>query len=83
LEVWWPSTQTRQNFSGVKKNQFIEIKELEKNYTVLERHSFQLPTAPDDAAAFEAPLSPASRPDAASASTPQSAASPAADPRHR
>ena len=83
LEVWWPSTQTRQNFSGVKKNQFIEIKELEKNYTVLERHSFQLPTAHDDAAASDTPLPAASRPDATAASTSQSAARPAADPRNR
>lgn len=43
LEVWWPSSQTRQNFTVVNKNQFIEIKEFEKNYTVLTRHSFQLP----------------------------------------
>jgi hypothetical protein len=82
LEVWWPSTQTRQNFSGVKKNQFIEIKEFEKNYTVLERHSFQLPTPHDDAAASDAPPPPASRPDASSAATSQSAASPG-DRRNR
>jgi FG-GAP-like repeat/ASPIC and UnbV/PPIC-type PPIASE domain len=87
LEVWWPSTQTRQNFAGVNKNQFIEIKEFEKNYTVLERHTFQLPIAHDDAAAANAPLAPASaaasRPDAPSATTPQSVADPAADPEHQ
>ena len=43
LEVWWPASQTHQNFTGVNKNQFIEIKEFEKNFTVLQRHSFQLP----------------------------------------
>ena len=40
LEVWWPASQTHQNFSGVNKNQFIEIKEFEKNFTVLQRRRF-------------------------------------------
>jgi tetratricopeptide (TPR) repeat protein len=37
LEIWWPATNTRQTFSEVGKNQFIEIKEFENNYTKLER----------------------------------------------
>ncbi len=37
LEVWWPTSNTRQNFSNVAKNQFIEIKEFAKDYTKLER----------------------------------------------
>ena len=87
LEVWWPSTQTRQRFTGVKKNQFIEIKEFEKNYTVLERHSFQLPAPHEDQATAAAPIarvpSGSSQLDSAAASTPQSSTSPAADPRNQ
>ena len=41
LEIWWPTSNTRQNFSQVNKNQFLEIKEFAKTYTKLERHSFQ------------------------------------------
>ncbi|MGA7916418.1 MAG: FG-GAP-like repeat-containing protein [Candidatus Acidiferrales bacterium] len=51
LEVWWPASQTHQNFTGVNKNQFIEIKEFEKNFTVLQRHSFQLPAPKSEEAA--------------------------------
>ena len=42
LEIWWPSSDTRQNFSDVAKNQFIEIKEFAKNYSKLERPHFRL-----------------------------------------
>jgi len=42
LEIWWPASNTRQTFSAVAKGQFIEIKELAKNYTVLERRPFRL-----------------------------------------
>ena len=49
LEIWWPATDTRQNFSGVGKNQFLEIHEFAKEYTKLERRRFRLggkPRAP-------------------------------------
>jgi ASPIC and UnbV/FG-GAP-like repeat/PPIC-type PPIASE domain len=42
LEVWWPTSRTRQKFTDVKKDQFIEIKEFAKDVVVLERHSFRL-----------------------------------------
>ncbi len=42
LEVWWPTSNTRQTFLNVGKNQFIEIKELAKDYTRLDRKSFRL-----------------------------------------
>jgi hypothetical protein len=42
LEIWWPATNTRQAFSDVGKNQFIEIKEFDNNYTKLERPRTQL-----------------------------------------
>jgi hypothetical protein len=42
LEVWWPASNTRQNFSSVRANQFIEIKEFAKDYTKLERKQIRL-----------------------------------------
>ena len=42
LEVWWPASNSRQSFTNVKKNQFIQIKEFAKDYTKLTRESFQL-----------------------------------------
>ena len=48
LEIWWPASNTKQNFSNVGINQFIEIKEFAKDYTKLERRSFRLgSTKPD------------------------------------
>jgi hypothetical protein len=46
LEVWWPTSNTRQNFFNLPKNQFIEIKEFAEHYTKLERKSFRLGGAP-------------------------------------
>ena len=40
LEIWWPASNTKQNFLTVGTNQFIEIKEFAKDYTKLERRSF-------------------------------------------
>jgi hypothetical protein len=42
IEVWWPATKTRQSFSNVKPNQFLEIKEFEKTPTKLIRPTFRL-----------------------------------------
>jgi hypothetical protein len=42
LEIWWPASNTRQSFSDVGKNQYIEIKEFAKGYTVLDRKPFRL-----------------------------------------
>jgi len=42
IEIWWPVSKTRQTFSNVDKNQFLEIKELAKEYAKLERKSFKL-----------------------------------------
>jgi len=41
IEIWWPASNTRQNFSSVAKNQFLEIKEGAEAYTKLERKSFR------------------------------------------
>jgi tetratricopeptide (TPR) repeat protein len=42
LEIWWPASNTRQTFNDVGKDQFIEIKEFEKDYTHLERRRVRL-----------------------------------------
>ena len=42
IEIWWPTSNTRQEFPNVGKNQWLEIKEFAKDYTRLERHSFRL-----------------------------------------
>ena len=42
LDVWWPASNTRQHFSQVNKNQFIEIKEFANEYRKLLRPSFRL-----------------------------------------
>ena len=42
IEIWWPASGTRQNFSNVEKDQFLEIKEFAPTYSRLERKSFRL-----------------------------------------
>ena len=37
LEVWWPTSGTRQIFRNVAVDQFLEITELAEEYRVLER----------------------------------------------
>jgi tetratricopeptide (TPR) repeat protein len=42
LEIWWPASNTRQTFTDVGKNQFLEIKEFAKDYKKLDRRAFRL-----------------------------------------
>jgi tetratricopeptide (TPR) repeat protein len=42
LEIWWPASNTKQEFANVKPNQFLEIKEFAKEYTVLQRRTIRL-----------------------------------------
>jgi tetratricopeptide (TPR) repeat protein len=42
VDVWWPATNTRQHFTGVDKNQYIEIKEFANEVAKLNRPSFHL-----------------------------------------
>jgi tetratricopeptide (TPR) repeat protein len=54
LEIWWPASNTRQNFSGVATNQFIAIQEFGRDYRKVERPTFRLggpkrPPVPPDA----------------------------------
>jgi len=40
IEVWWPTSKTRQNFKNVAPNQFLEIKEFAPEFTKRTRPSF-------------------------------------------
>jgi hypothetical protein len=51
LDVWWPATNTRQQFSNVDKNEFIAIKEFDTAYTKLKRQPYRLGGSAADAAA--------------------------------
>jgi len=57
LDVWWPATGTRQYFTGVTKNQYLEIKEFATSYTRLERRPFRLGRSPALSVAAVTPAS--------------------------
>jgi hypothetical protein len=42
VEVWWPTSNTRQHFSGVDTNQAVEITEFASGYRKLVRHPVRL-----------------------------------------
>ena len=42
LEIWWPTSKTRQTFNNVGANQFIEARELAKTYSKLERRRIKV-----------------------------------------
>jgi tetratricopeptide (TPR) repeat protein len=42
LEIWWPASNTRQSVAGLGKNQAVEITELTRSYTTLERRQIRL-----------------------------------------
>lgn len=42
LEIWWPTSQTRQIFRNVSSNQFIEVREFAKDYSKLNRRPITL-----------------------------------------
>jgi tetratricopeptide (TPR) repeat protein len=51
IEIWWPTSNTRQNFPNVAKDQFLEIKEFSAAYTKLDRRSFRFGGAKREASA--------------------------------
>ena len=63
LEIWWPASNTRQHFSNVEKNQFLQITEFAQEYAKLDRKPFRLGGSKRNATAV------ANEPRAASAST--------------
>ncbi len=42
IEVWWPASNTRQNFTNVKPDQFLEIREFDATPHHLDRPSFRI-----------------------------------------
>jgi ASPIC and UnbV len=42
LDVWWPTTNTRQHFARVEKDQYIAVKEFAAAYTRLDRQPYRL-----------------------------------------
>jgi tetratricopeptide (TPR) repeat protein len=42
LEVWWPASKTRQVFTDISPNQYLEVKEFAKSTRKLTRPSFEL-----------------------------------------
>ena len=42
LDIWWPTSKTRQHFSGIATNQYIEVKEFDTSITRREFHPFRL-----------------------------------------
>jgi len=42
LEIWWPVSNTRQRVTGIATNQAVEITELAKSYTAIERRPITL-----------------------------------------
>ncbi len=51
LDIWWPTSKTRQHFTGVATNQYIQIKEFDTDYTRREVHPFDYPKPGSIAAA--------------------------------
>ena len=45
IEIWWPTSGTRQVFHDVSVNQFIEVTEFAKTYSRLKRRAVKLPIA--------------------------------------
>jgi hypothetical protein len=56
VEIWWPASNTRQVFSNVEKNQFLEIKEFADSYTKLERKPYHLGGSAGSAVALAKPV---------------------------
>jgi hypothetical protein len=48
LEIWWPTSNSKQRFAAVAVDQFLEIKEFAKDYSRLKRHPFRLGGAARD-----------------------------------
>jgi hypothetical protein len=49
LEVWWPTSKTRQTFTHVDKNQFLAIKEFDHDYIKLKRKTYHFAAELKDA----------------------------------
>jgi hypothetical protein len=41
-EIWWPTSNTRQHFANLPRNQFLQIKEFATDFTRLKRPAYRL-----------------------------------------
>ncbi len=46
LEVWWPTSKTRQVFHNIDPNQFIEVREFASSFVKLKSPTFAMPQKP-------------------------------------
>ena len=53
LEIWWPASDTRQKFTDVPRNRFLEIKEFDKQFSKLERSAVHLGDRKETSSAAE------------------------------
>lgn len=42
IEIWWPTSKTRQHFTNVGKDEFLQIKEFSPSYVKLQRTPYKL-----------------------------------------
>jgi tetratricopeptide (TPR) repeat protein len=56
IEVDWPASKSKQVFTNVPKNQFLEVKEFSDQYTQLVRKPFRLGAPPSASAAASKPI---------------------------
>jgi len=42
IEIYWPTSDSRQHFTGVQKNQWIQVQEFDNRFTVLKRDAVHL-----------------------------------------
>ena len=50
IDVYWPTTKSRQHFTGIEKNQYIEIKEFATEVKKLAYRSFRIGASTERAA---------------------------------
>jgi hypothetical protein len=62
IEIWWPTSNTRQHFANVEKNQFFQVKEFSREYVKLDRKPYRLGGMKLDAALASKPSSAESKP---------------------
>lgn len=60
VEIWWPTSNTRQHFANVQKDQFLEIKEFSQKYVKLERKPYKLGAQNRDSATAAKQVPPSS-----------------------
>src|SRR5262249_31951470 len=42
IDIWWPTSDTRQHFAGVQKDQWLQVQEFETKFTTLKRERVRL-----------------------------------------